>query len=106
MGCAANMPRSYSGCIMPSTQFELTPADGSHQLRAVALHQVSVAAVVVLEELHAVLRGLHGEIGHVNGNRLGQIDLFLDLRVVALRNLSVEQESRHPLVILETYAAV
>ena len=40
-----------------SLKLRLVPADRSHQLRAEALHQMRVAAVMVGQELHAVAVG-------------------------------------------------
>src|SRR5690348_2137896 len=39
---------AYARCLIPSTQL-LEPAHGGHELRAEALHQMRVAAVMVLE---------------------------------------------------------
>src|SRR3954454_9727803 len=84
----------------------LFPAHRRCELRAEALHQMRVAAVMVLEEADAIGGRLGGEIGHVDWNGLGQVDFLLDLRVMAFGHGAVEQPAGEPLVILEADATV
>src|SRR4051794_30256686 len=76
------------------------------ELRSEALHQMRVAAVMVLEEADSIGGGLGGQIGHVDWNRPRQIDFLLDLRVMTFGDRAVEQPACEPLVILQADASV
>src|SRR5690242_4217733 len=76
IGTANGMPPDTAAVLdRQYTLFEA--ADRRHQLGPEALHQMGIAPIMILEEVNAVSRRLHGQIGHVDRDRFGKVDMLL-----------------------------
>src|SRR5437763_2718090 len=106
IGTGDGIKADYSSCIILSIHLLAKTAYRRHQLGAEPLHQVRVAAVMIGHELDSVGGRLRRQVGHIDRNRFGQVDLFLDFRVLTLGHVTAVQPGREALVILDADAAV